>query len=112
MHPNDEAVVHAPIDVRVTNQTEAEPLKWTPHTYAIPPGQPIMVAAYNRNRKRMIMFTDAGNTSPVLLSASNTGQPAISLGAGSAVLEMQHCDAVYAASTAVATLYVFEEGYR
>lgn len=119
-HPiEDEILKHLePIPVRIVKEMHEETRdvakSWYPQNKLIPAiGQPQQIVGVNPKRKRVIMFTDAGNTGVVNISAKNNGQPFISIAAGSSPIVMEHQDAVYAVpnGTSVATLYVWEEVY-
>ena len=85
--------------------------RFAPHTENIPVGVVICLGQRNVRRKRLCLYTDSGNTSPVLIAASNNGVPNISIAANSGLVEFTHSDAIYASATAAAIVYVFEESY-
>jgi hypothetical protein len=125
--PHHKTVEHtdiAPIPVKVVENAEKQttgdrPERWLPRTYNLVPNIVTQIVTRNRNRRRLIISADTGNTTPVFLGSNNqigaSGSAAsqtYALATGAQAPPMEHSDQVYAVATANATLYVWEESFK
>lgn len=122
MHGPDEVdIEHKPIQVEVVNQPEMQQSVTQSHvsfeSMLITAAQIIPIPA-NPYRKRLCIWTDSLNTTPVYVGRNSDAfagvapfPKAVALAANSGIFEFTHTAGMAVFSTANATLYYYEERY-